>query len=155
MSRQSDDLDYWRDRPDPSEEELDELCRVLVRYQSAARDVNDEDADWWAAEALITLGDEPDLKREWRVIRKLCVSAEGASDQVLGMIGAGPLEDLLRRHGEEAMDLIEPAADVMPALLIALGGVWGWDEPSRPRLDRYLASKDRQRKRLEARKRAR
>jgi hypothetical protein len=151
VSQRSDDLDYWRDHPDPSDAELDKLFRVWFRYQLAERG---DDADWWAVEALIALGDEPDLTLEWRVIRRLSVGADGASEELLGAIGAGPLEDLLRRHGEEAMDLIEPAADGIPALLTALGNVWCWDEPFRSRLDRYLASKDRQRKELESGKRA-
>ena len=88
-----------------------------------------------------------DLKAEWRVIRKLCVCAENASMNAVEAIGVGPLEDLLGRRGDEAMDVIEPAADSIPALLIALGGVWGWREPFRPRLDRYLATKERQRAR--------
>lgn len=144
MSQSPDDPDYWGDHPDPSDEELEELCRAWLRYESAPREgrVDDEDPDWWAVDAVMELQGEA-LELEWLVLRKLCVAAEGANDKAVGMIGAGPLESLLYSRGEEAMDLIEPAMDEVPALVDALQSVWMWDQPFSPRLDRCLAAKGR------------
>lgn len=137
-------VDYWRDHPNPSDEEIDAVCRAWLRYHSESRGGGDEDhPDWWAAEAVMDLISEP-LELEWRVTRKLAERAKGANENAVAMIGIGPVESLLHGHGEDAMDLIEPAADEIPALLTALQSVWCSD-PMRSRLDSYLAAKSRSR----------
>ncbi len=140
-----DDREYWREHPNPSDQEVDEVCDTWLKYQSQTRDlegVDDQHPDWWAVMTVEELDGEP-LQFRWRVIRRLCERAEGGDEHAIGMIGCGPVETLLFEKGEEAMDLIEPTADEVPALLAALESVWGWDDPYRPRLDRYLAAKGR------------
>jgi Family of unknown function (DUF6869) len=138
-----DEIDYWAAHPDPSEAQLAELADAWVRYESVERsDVDDEDPDRWACDAVLDLdGTRPDL--EWRVIRCLCAAADPSSWPTVSSIGAGPLEDFLRRQGASALDLVEPSADADPVLLDALECVWGWDEPFRPRLESYLAARGR------------
>jgi uncharacterized protein DUF6869 len=135
--------DFWEMHPEPSDEDIADVCHAWVRYYAVEHvGVDDEDQDWWACEAVMDLdGTHPDL--EWRVIRCLCATADPADELVLCNIGGGPLEDFLARQGPSAMDLVEPVADRDPVLLEALEGVWRWDEPFRPRLDRYLVERGR------------
>ena len=72
------------------------------------------------------------------MIRCLCSLVDPADASTVGMIGVGPLEGFIRREGDRAMDLIEPAVADDPVLLDALRAVWAWHEPVRPRVDRYL-----------------
>ena len=133
------------EHPHPSDDEVDEVCRAWLRYQSQTRDregLDEQHPDWWAVMTIEEL-DGQSLQFSWRVIRRLCELGEGGDEWAVEMIGCGPVESLLFQEGEQAMDLIEPAADEIPALLTALENVWMWDEPWHARLDEYLASKGR------------
>ncbi len=103
------DIFDWRDHQDLSGEELDVLCRAWLRYQSETS-ASDDHPDWWAALAVMELNELP-LEVEWRVIRRLSELGEEANEEAISMIGIGPIESLLWRHDEQAMDLIEPTAD--------------------------------------------
>jgi hypothetical protein len=54
----------------------------------------------------------------------LTILATDQSDVVVENLAAGPLEDLLVRHGEEFIDRIEVEATKNPAFKLLLGGVW-------------------------------
>jgi hypothetical protein len=118
---------------DPSDYELSAVTAAWLYYTVT----NDERYEWtidpnleWSTEGSLQLG--------WRLVLECCsLTDENDMDRILA-IGAGPLEDFIRRFGDEAMDLVEPAVDSNPVLLKALAGVWGWDEPTRPRVDRVL-----------------
>lgn len=112
--------------------ELAALTDAWLRYQ-----VTKDQADWWAADCVIDLAGQLDAL--WRVIQVLCQKVAEDDRSTISHIGAGPLEDMIRQHGDEAMDLIEPAIAGNPTLLKALACVWGWKEPTRPRVDRVLA----------------
>jgi hypothetical protein len=92
---------------------------------------------WWAAQAVQDAGFQG-LGVLWRVIRCQCAVADPNDEWVICMIGAGSLEDAFFTYGDEAMDLIEPAAEHDPVLLQALENVWCWNTPIRPRLDALL-----------------
>jgi hypothetical protein len=139
-----DDFDYWRDHPNPSEAEIREVCETWVRYQRryvGTAEGDAEDPDWWAIHALILYPSPPPRELEWHVILMLCELVDSDETQMVDMIGAAPLEDFLVEHGDAAMDLIEPAADQNPTLLKALAHVWAFEEPVRPRIERYLQSR--------------
>lgn len=74
----------------------------------------------------------------WRVISCLCNVVDADDAHVVEMIGVSPVEDAFFDYGEEAMDLIEPAAERDPVLLAALESVRCWDTPIRLRLDALL-----------------
>jgi hypothetical protein len=134
------DDDYWESRPDPSDDEITAVCRAWLSYEREKHDggVDEDDPCWWAVEAVMEAEDDGPLL--WRLIRRLCSMAE-PEDPAVDMIGVGPLETMVWREGDRAMDLIEPAADADPVLQRALAKVWMFDEPVRPRIDRYLASR--------------
>lgn len=82
---------------------------------------------WWAIQKFYDLEDaHADLC--WDAILK--VIELHPSDHVLGMLGAGPLEDLVDSHGGDFIDKIEDEARSNPAFVKALGNVWeaGSDE---------------------------
>jgi hypothetical protein len=135
-------LNYWRDHPNPSEAEMVDVCRTWARYQ-----VGKDEGDWWAAEAVMDLDTAPaPFDLYWRVIRCLCAEADKDAE-VIGAIGAGPLENFLEREGDRAMDVVEAAATSDRVVLEALAGVWAWDMPVRGRVDEYLAGREAFRKR--------
>lgn len=125
MERSSDafdDREYWGEHPSPTDEDLDEVCHAWLRYQAQTGgqvEADDQHPDWWAVMTIEQLDGQP-VQFRWRVIRRLCERAEGGDRHAIEMIGCGPVETLLFHDGEQAMDLIEPAADEIPALLTAL-----------------------------------
>jgi hypothetical protein len=136
----ADELDYWRDHPNPSEEEIRELCEAWLEYQREDHDggVDTDDPNWWAVDAMMDT--ELDLERSWSLIQRLCKIA-APDDPAVRMIGAAPLESLILHHGQRAMDLIEPFADRNATMFAALTNVWAFSEPVRPRLQQYLLSR--------------
>jgi hypothetical protein len=129
----------------PSDEEVLAACRACVGYWEDTRVGNavhdDEHPLWWGAAAVMTARLDPELL--WRVIQKLCATVDPASASSIGMIGVGPVEDLIRRDGTHAMDLLEAEADRDPIMLTALESVW-CNEPARSRLDALLARHGRE-----------
>jgi hypothetical protein len=76
----------------------------------------------WAIEAVDGLIEPAEgLQPGWRLMEALIAQA---SEDDLENIGAGPLERFVKRHGPEAIALIEQAAASEPKFKIALGHVW-------------------------------
>jgi hypothetical protein len=133
-----DDWPYWKDdKPTPGDDEIEAISHSWLDYQRT-----EDEKHWWACEAVMeaAISDPtPEMQSiTWRLILTLCSLAEDDLKLILD-IGAGPLEEFIRLFGDNAMDLIEPAVATNRTLLRALAGVWGWDEPVRPRVDRVLA----------------
>ena len=59
----------------------------------------------------------------WRVILELVRQADG--EDAIFYIAAGPLEDLLARHGPLVIDTVEAEARTNERLRACLTGVWG------------------------------
>lgn len=79
------------------------------------------------AEAFAATEDVEDLVRSdpehaWRVIQVLIESAP--SDHALSYVAAGPLENLLWRHGDAVAPMIRRAAENNMRVVEALHGVW-------------------------------
>src|SRR5207249_9413511 len=76
---------------------------------------------WWAFDEVDTLcRQSPDAA--WNFI--LAALARDRSDEILGMLSAGPLEDLIARHGALLIDRVEAEARRNPLFANLLGGVW-------------------------------
>lgn len=76
---------------------------------------------FWAWERVDDFVDnDPELA--WRVITLLVEHAP--SDDLLEFIAAGPLEELLRKHGEHFIDRVEERARQDERFRECLGGVW-------------------------------
>ena len=77
--------------------------------------------NWWALEALHRqLEGEP--QDAWLTL--LCVIVTADDLEMLGTIGAGPLEDLLRLYAEAVIASVELEAVNNSKLRIALSHVW-------------------------------
>jgi hypothetical protein len=83
--------------------------------------------NWWAYEALDRLcAAHPE--EAWPLVLALINAAD--TDELLDSIGAGPLEDLIDKHGDRMIDRIEAAARDNPHLRLALKSVLLRDEAS-------------------------
>lgn len=78
------------------------------------------DPDAWAADGWPVLLAH-DAERAWRVLLLL---VERAPDDVLGQVGAGPLEDFVNEHAPEFIDRIEERARRDPRFRAAMAGAW-------------------------------
>jgi hypothetical protein len=125
---------------DPSDEELKAVTAAWLHY-TVTKDKRYE----WTIEPNLEWSTEGSLQLGWRFVLECCSQTDGDDMDRILAIGAGPLEDFIRRFGDEAMDLVEPAVGSNLVLLKALAGVWGWDEPIRPRVDRVLESHGQER----------
>lgn len=92
-----------------------------------------EKSDAWAYDEVHRLVDqEPQVG--WVII---CLLVEKArSDEVLAYVAAGPLEEILRRHGPAIISLAEEECHKNSRFPLALSGVWGID-PGDPIFNRW------------------
>jgi CRISPR/Cas system-associated protein Csm6 len=99
--------------------DLQDLARrYLADYESG----RPESGDWSAWDAVDRLvRDDP--TQAWAVVTELVT--QSPTDEALFYIAAGPLEDLLAKHGPLVIDVIEHAAKRDPKIRRCLGGVWG------------------------------
>ena len=78
--------------------------------------------NWWAHKALEELIRE-NPSQGLRALENIAHRAEGDL-MLLGMLAAGPLEDLLAWHGENIIGEVEALAKRDPAIRRCLAGVW-------------------------------
>ena len=78
-------------------------------------------AHWWALLLLINLPHE-DPERAWAII--LEILQRQPPEEALGLLAAGPLEDLLSEHGPAFIERVEARARDDPAFKDLLRGVW-------------------------------
>jgi hypothetical protein len=83
--------------------------------------IETDHALWWAVQKFFDL-DHENPEACWQAI--LTVLAREPSQKVLGVLSAGPLEDLLHHHGPQFIDRIEVEARDDPAFKELLCGVW-------------------------------
>ncbi len=81
---------------------------------------------WWAIERLHDSSTDPE--DIWLVI--LRVLAKSPPEEVLGVVAAGPLEDLIHYKGDDFIDRIELLARRDPAFRLLLRGVWESGSPA-------------------------
>lgn len=76
--------------------------------------------DFWAWEEVHRAVDS-DLNTGWNMI--LLLLGEAASEDDIGRVAAGPLEDLIDRYGHEAIDLVEKECKSNSQLRVSLSTV--------------------------------
>ena len=120
---------------DLTTEELERLVAAYVRHT-----VHRRDEDFWAWERVTEVVREQDAPAEFELVRVL---VRNVPDEHLGYVGAGPVEDLVQRHGEELADWIIGEAGRDPRFREALARVWVVAEELPPGLlDRLQAVTD-------------
>ena len=77
--------------------------------------------DWAYDELSDRVFDQSNGADAWELILAL---VEGANEENLGIVGAGPLEDFVRIHGKSWVEPIETAARRDPKFRAALGCIW-------------------------------
>jgi hypothetical protein len=95
---------------------LDELAHVYLRHYQLKRQ-----EDFWAVEEGDHLVDH-DADLGWALTKILIDKA--VSDEALAYVAAGPLEDLLKKHGFAVIKRVEEECRTNSRLQLALSGVW-------------------------------
>ena len=107
--------DYNTDNPPgaahPLPPELDRVVEAWFQYEET----------FWAWERVQDLT-RMDPELAWRVITLLV--EQSPSDEVLGSVGAGPLEDFLSAYGERMIDRVEERARSDELFRQCLASVW-------------------------------
>ena len=100
----------------------DGLAEAWIEYFQLPEGAQESSGDRSAFEQLYDLVcDHPEAA--WTIIQELW--ALNQTDRMLAIIAAGPLEDLLCRHGSDFIERIEQLAEQDPILKKLLGAVWG------------------------------
>lgn len=100
----------------------DEIVATYMRYFASK-----QSEDFWAyCEVSDVI--RGDAERGWDLTLKLI--NKSTSDEALAYVAAGPLEDLLKKHGPGVIDRIEKECNANERLRTALSGVYlGGGEP--------------------------
>ena len=117
----------------------------LARYYFTPRDPIDDEEVLWAGPGVrrsqrgynimaTLIFREP--AAAWLVL--LGVLERAPSDDEVDMLAAGPLEDFVRRHADEYIDLIDERATDDPRFRRALSKMWCWPSLSPSSRDRLL-----------------
>ncbi|MDX6694467.1 MAG: hypothetical protein QOF02_2070 [Blastocatellia bacterium] len=103
--------------------ELQKVVEAWVACQAAVEGSPEYQSNWWAIEKVIdwaVLESEPELL--WRFV--LAAYQRGLPDTTTAVLAAGPLEDLLSRHGPDYIERVEELARRDARFNHLLGGVW-------------------------------
>nr|WP_315475875.1 hypothetical protein [uncultured Undibacterium sp.] len=99
-----------------------ELVTTWIEHHKIAREkTQSSDSTFWAWENLDSLCAK---KPEEAFTIILEILATDNSDAIIANLAAGPLEDLLARHGQSVIDRVEQQARRDPVFRNLIGGVW-------------------------------
>ena len=90
--------------------------RVMLKEGS-----DEHDPDFWAFSDLDQMVDE-EPEEAWPII--LEILRRNQSSEILEVLSAGPVEDLLAQHGEVFIERVEHEARIDENFAKLLGGVW-------------------------------
>jgi hypothetical protein len=96
-----------------------DLARRYLADYAAGRPENGDWSAWETIDHLVR--DDP--AQAWAVVAELV--AQSPTEEALFYVAAGPLEDLLAKHGSTVIDMIEEAARQDSKFRLCLSGVWG------------------------------
>jgi hypothetical protein len=104
-------------------DEIDTWARGFIEATSGGPIRDTEDPLWRYIGGLSPqMSESVGSDNIWAIIR--AVVALKPTQSVLGILAAGPLEDLIHYHGAEFIERIEAEAQTSPAFRHLLGGVW-------------------------------
>lgn len=101
---------------------LDYLAECWARGWSTDS-VEKDQYDWACMEPVDDARENPE--RAWSFI--LLALETPICEPHLGVLAAGPLEDLLSHHGADFIDRVEAQAQANPKFAHMLGGVWQFE----------------------------
>jgi len=91
-----------------------------IRYWHAPKGSTEREETGWATDLYDMTYDDPETL--WKLI--LAIHAKDQSPTIQQVLSAGPVEDLLTKHGEKFIGRVESEARSDPAFAKLLGGVW-------------------------------
>lgn len=104
-----------------NEAELIALAESWIAFQKAPENSEEYDNLFWVFDREYELmNQEPE--EIWRLILKIL--SINNSNEIQETLSAGPLEDLLAKHGAAMIDRVEREAKSNPLFAKLLGGVW-------------------------------
>ena len=105
-----------------SELELNRVVESWVAGHECENGTPEHERNWWAVSQVMdwALDGEADLL--WLFI--LTCYKRNISERVVSVLAAGPLEDLLAKHGPMFIERVEELARQDPKFNSLLGGVW-------------------------------
>ena len=107
-------------------EEINEWVNAYIETQESDETIHEYHPLFWAIERFMKLNsDHPEVC--WNMILEILIKKP--SNNVLSILAAGPLEDLIVSHGCEYINKIENEARINPAFKYLLGGVWKSSTP--------------------------
>jgi hypothetical protein len=108
-----------------SSQEIDDWAKAYIAAQQDPKRLEDDHPLWWAIDGFFAMLGEnsvADAEDAWRAILRVLELDPPA--EVLGVLAAGPLEDLVDVHGAAFIDRIEVEARRDPKFRALLNGVW-------------------------------
>lgn len=99
-----------------------QLAKAWVRYMLLPDESQTERRSLFEAYSKLDECVSFDPEEAWNTIQK--IYALNSSDSILAALAAGPVEDLLARHGEKFIDRVEALAKSDAIFRKLLGGVW-------------------------------
>jgi hypothetical protein len=105
-----------------NEDDLEAWIAAYIEAQSLEKPVQSNHQCWWAVERFMDMNTLEQAEAGWYAI--LGILARRPTEQVLGALAAGPLEDLIHYWGPNFIDHIEQAAWDDVQFRNLLTGVW-------------------------------
>ena len=99
----------------------EKLIRHWIRYHEL-EEYSSERKEYFWAEIKINDYIETDPELAWKLL--LNILSLDINQRAIGLLAAGPLEDLLSDHGPQLIDRIEKEAKTNDSFKYALTGVW-------------------------------
>ena len=98
-----------------------DVVTAWIANQHAVMNSDDHERTFWAFGLIHDLCDERP-EAAWELIK--LILKQDCSSNIMQNLSAGPLEDLLAKHGAEYIDKVEAQAKDDPQFANLLGGVW-------------------------------
>jgi hypothetical protein len=102
--------------------ELNRIVDAWIAGEDVEHGAPEHQRNWWAISQVMDWSLEGEAELLWRFI--LLTYERNISDRVVAVLAAGPLEDLLSKHGPLYIDRVEQLAQADERFNHLLGGVW-------------------------------
>ncbi len=105
-----------------TQEKIEQWATAYIEVQQRAGTIDADNPLWWSIERFMNMYEQQEAEDAWTTI--LEILARKPSAQVLGILAAGPLEDLIEEWGTLFIERIELESRQNPEFRHLLGGVW-------------------------------
>lgn len=102
--------------------ELNSIVDAWIAGEDVEHGTPVHQSNWWAISQVMDWALEGEAELLWRFI--LATYKRDISDRVVAVLAAGPLEDLLAKHGPLFIERVEQLAQADERFNMLLGGVW-------------------------------